>query len=95
MIREKHLVPGRVIANVTTESNPIFDDRGRHTHSVLVDVWHPCMVISYVADIGRRHAKKTAPRNKWEVLVWWMDERQRKLESVMITPNSVKWKSLW
>jgi hypothetical protein len=71
MIKEKHLVPGRVLLRLSEKRVARFDKEGRHLKDDWVDTWRPCMVIAYYPDISRRHAKKTAPVNGYEVLVIW------------------------
>lgn len=54
--------------------------------------WVPCMVISYLPDVRRRHSKKTAPVDGWEVLVFWFAEGRSPLEQVRISNNGLGWR---
>lgn len=92
MIKEKNLVPGRMLLQSSERRVPIFDQDGRHKYDVWNTVWHPCMVVAYYPDIKRRHSKKTAPIEGWEVLVLWTGEVRRPIEHVRIRPNDTSWK---
>ncbi len=87
MIKEKHLVPGRVLLRA-------FDHPTKRDHyNYPLPWWIPCMVISVIKDVSRRHAKKTAPADGWEVLViWWGAYGGRALEQVRILPHQTCWK---
>ena len=98
MIREKHLVPGRVLGRWSDHPdvyklprNPDLYD----VHGDPIGFWNPCMVISYIPDVRRRHSKKTAPVYGWDVLVFWLDDRQHRVESVRIPTDHDGWKLLW
>lgn len=59
------------------------------------DAWVPCMVVSYLPSIKRRHSKDAARRAGWEVLVFWFDDRRERLQSVVIFNdqyNLQKWR---
>ena len=92
MISETHLVPGRVLLHVTQKRVGRFDKNGRHFRDDWVDTWKPCMVIAYYPDISRRHSRKTAPINGWEVLVIWWGDGVRPVERVRIPPDNRDWK---
>lgn len=91
MIREKHLVPGRVLGRWARTMN------GHNQFGVpqFRDVWIPCMVISYIPIILRRHAKNSAERSGWDVLVFWLDDRRERLESIRVPVDHNGWKVLW
>ena len=86
MIKEKHLVPGRVLLRLT--DHPTKKDRWGDPEPW----WLPCMVIAYYPDVTRRHSKKTAPVNGWEVLVIWYGNTPRPVEHVRIPPDHQGWK---
>ena len=87
MIKEKHLVPGRVLLRCVDHPTK------RDQYNDPLDWWVPCMVIAVTKDVSRRHAKKTAPVDGWEVLViWWGAYPGRSLEQVRILPHQTCWK---
>jgi hypothetical protein len=95
MIKEKHLVPGRVLARlreeINWETNPTW---GRYR--TFKKRWVPFMVVSYYPDIKCRHARSTANVEGWEVLVIWLGETTRPVEHVRILPSEVNcWKLLF
>ena len=95
MIREKHLVPGRVLGRWAqvprTTMNPATGIGSRE----YMDTWIPGMVISYIPITQRRHAKSAAERSGWDVLVFWLDDRQKRLENVRVPVEHNGWKVLW
>jgi hypothetical protein len=102
MIKESHLVPGKVLAMLSVREMIAVDTAtGSIMHREERKVWVPCMVVSYVPIIHRRHSRARAPRDcGWDVLVFWLDDRYNRLEKVHIAPDGredgiVKWKSLW
>jgi hypothetical protein len=95
VIKAKHLVPGRVIAELSWKQVPVFNKHGWHMWNNDVRVWTPCMVISFVPRIERRHARKEADVEHCDVLVFWFDDRQRRLDSVSIPLDRDGWKVLW
>lgn len=86
MIKEKHLVPGRVLLRAT--DHPTKKDRDGDP----VCWWRPCMVVAYYTDIKRRHSKSTAPILGWEVLVIWWGSTVRPIEHITIPPEHRGWK---
>lgn len=92
MIKEKHLVPGRVLAfhKQKLEYDPEFG-------VCRIDKQVQCMVISYIPLIKRRHARSEAQRDGWNVLVFWLDDRTTRIETLLITPAAAatKWWILW
>lgn len=101
MIKERRLTPGRVIGRCS--DHPLAGFKGGYDpHRLYHDkygdpiaVWIPCMVVSFIPDVKRRHAKKSAARDGWNVLVFWLDDRRDKLTSITITPNHPGWKLMW
>lgn len=88
MIKEKQLVPGRVL--LRSVAVPYVNKFGYHDFR---NVWVPCMVVAYQPDIKRRHARKTAPVEGWELLVLWWGEVRRPIEQVRIRPDQMDWKA--
>jgi len=87
MIKEKHLVPGRVLLRAF--DHPTKKD----AYGDPLPEWIPCMVIAVIKDTARRHSKKTAPAEGWEVLVIWYGEHAWKpFEQVRIWPHQTCWK---
>lgn len=61
----------------------------------FVNVWVPCMIVSYYPNVDRRHSKNEARRASWDVLVFWFDERRERLQRVYIHNDNYtlqKWK---
>jgi len=79
MIKEKQLVPGRMLQNLQKVTY-----RDADGHLSYKKVWVPCMVVSYLPSIDRRHSKNEARRSGWEVLVFWFDDRRERLARVFI-----------
>jgi len=92
VIKERHLVPGRVLLRSISKRVAVFDRQGRHFKDDWVDAWQPCMVIACYRDVSRRHSRKTAPTEGWEVLVIWYGDIARPIEHVRIPPNHNGWK---
>lgn len=106
MIKERHLTPGRVLAVRNIEEEWVtkqLPGGAPYRTTQKVTTWLPCMVISYVPDVSRRHSKKTADVEGWHVMVMWMGKHPpggHMLETVYIgqryqNPNEPRWKSLW
>jgi len=94
VIKEKHLVPGKVIGRLHTRT--IVKPGSEWYDREYVDWWVPCLVIYAKARIaGGRHAKSKAQRNGWDVLVFWFDDRQQKLDEVWIASDHDGWKIMW
>ena len=89
MIKEKHLVPGRVLLRAHSLPREV-DGMER-----LVDAWVPCLVVSFIPDIKQRHSRDRARRLGWNVLVMWFDDRQRRLENVYVPVGHQGWKVGW
>lgn len=95
MIKEKHLVPGRMLACLHSHDRIVMNHATGIGHRSFEDVWVPCMVVSYFPTIDRRHAKSEARRSGWEVLVYWFDDRRERLQRVFIHNDAFslkKWK---
>jgi hypothetical protein len=86
VIKEKHLVPGRVLLRLTY--HPTIRDKYNNPKPW----WRPCMVVAYYPDIQRRHSRKTAPVTGWEVLVIWFGTTTKPVEHVRIQPEHQSWK---
>ena len=92
MIKEKHLVPGNVIGRLHSKNVAVTGS----LYSDYVDWWVPCLVIYAKARVaGGRHAKAKAFRSGWDVLVFWFDDRQQKLDEVWIDSAHDGWKIMW
>jgi hypothetical protein len=91
MIKEKHLVPGRVLLQkqLLTRQLP------KHPYWKEETVWQPCMVVCCYPDVTRRHARKEAPVNGWEVLVLRWGDVARPVDQVRIVPDTKDWKLAW
>ena len=92
MIKEKHLVPGRVLLRAL--DHPTEKDKDGDP----IPVWVPVMVIAVTRDVTkRRHSKKALPAESWNVLVLWFGEHPWcPYEQVRIWPHQTCWKpAIW
>jgi hypothetical protein len=86
MIKEKDLVPGRVITSLET----------RRSFEGLQQVVVAWMVIGFQEQVKRRHQRSKAPRDEWHVLLLRFGGGDRVLNDVVITPASMaQWKRLF
>lgn len=84
-------MPGRVL--LRAHSVPFVNDVG---HPVgLVDAWVPCLVVSSTPVVRQRHNRVNSPRLGWDVLVFWFDDRQKRLDNVFIAVEQQGWKVGW
>lgn len=93
MIKEKHLAPGRSLLHAVSvprwSSVGVFQPKRE---------WWPCLVIGFVPEVKRRHAKKEAPVLGWEVAVLWYGDicrvmpYWRTIQNVRINPGAHDWK---
>jgi hypothetical protein len=91
VIKERHLVPGKVIGRLHTRTVP----KPGYEYE-YVDWWVPCLVIHAKAQKGGgRHAKSKARASGWDVLVFWFDDRQQKLDEVWVASDHEGWKIMW
>ncbi len=93
MIKERHLVPGKVIARAHSVRKPVWNLLGRHVDNVEHIEWVPCMVIAYLP-MGRRHGRSRAVVG-WTVVVLWLDGRARCVDECCIDALHEGWKALW
>lgn len=85
MIKEKDLVPGRVITSLETQ----------RTFEGLRQVVVAWMVIGFQEQVKRRHKRSQAPREGWHVLLLRFGPGNEILKDVIITPTSMAlWKRL-
>lgn len=87
MIKQKDLVPGKVITSAekkwTSDGNPI----------LVVTAW---MIVGFQENVKRRHSKAQAPREGWHVLLLRFGGRDRIVHDVVISPNTFgNWKRLF
>jgi len=87
MIKQKDLVPGRVITSVdkkwSSEGVPI----------LIVKAW---LIVGFQESVKRRHSKAQAPREGWHVLLLRFGGKDRVLEDVIISPSTFgNWKRLF
>lgn len=89
MFNVKKLAPGRVLCCTSTLTY-----RDTFTHEWMTKTRRDlCMVIGFVPDIKRRHAKKSAPSKGLKVMVVWMtDDRRCKVEELFIQTDNIAWK---
>lgn len=88
MIKERDLVPGKVITSI---------DR-RWTRDGEVELVIAWMIIGFMEVVKRRHSRQTAPRDGWHVLLLKFGGGDRILNDVVITPTEMmsnKWKRLF
>lgn len=88
MIKERDLVPGKVITSI---------DR-RWTRDGEVEHVIAWMVIGFMELVKRRHSRSSAPRDGWHVLLLKFGEGERVLHDVVITPSEMttnRWKRLF
>ncbi len=95
MIKEKYLVPGRVLGRLTSRERITMNEATDIGHRWFEDYWRPFMVVAYYPDIKRRHSRSTAPVSGWEVLIIWLGETTRPVEHVRIPCDHDGWKLLW
>lgn len=96
MIRERNIVPGRILGRKTFESS--YDPIEKRYKAI--ERIRPCMVISFIPVIKRRHSKGSAPREGWNVLVMWLDDEAKASGSLLCEvniPNVYRavWTVLW
>lgn len=90
MIQEKHLVPGRVLRYLATYQINTPDGPANR------QAWIPCMIISFIPDVKRRHERANAKRSGWDILVFWLDERRpKRLEHIYVQSDNTNWKVGW
>ena len=89
MIKEKDLVPGRVITDIDYVNRSWRDGGGE---LLIVRAW---MIIGYQTHVRRRHSRNQAPRQGWHLLLLKFGGGDRVLRDVVITPNGMReWKRL-
>lgn len=86
MIKEKDLVPGKVITSIERRWS-------RDGEVLTIIAW---MVIGFQTQVKRRHQRTKAPRDGWHVLLLRFGGGDRVLHDVIITPGSMRdWKRLF
>lgn len=93
MIKERDLVPGKVITSVDRAWG--VNGQGVRGYVEVVTAW---MIIGFQDQIRRRHSKMKAPREGWHVLLLKFGDADRVLHDVVITPSEMtsnKWKRLF
>lgn len=86
LIREKDLIPGRVI--IETKPQSTFEGI-RH---IDIAAW---MVIGVQAHVKRRHKRSSATREGWHVLLLRLGHDNEVLMDIVITPSMSQWKRLF
>lgn len=90
MLKEKDLVPGRVIVNVQRSI------LSWNEPYVMVKVaW---LIIGFSSQVKRRHARKSAPKLGWHILLLRFGSGERVLRDTVLTPNDMSsdaWKRLF
>ena len=79
MIKEKDLVPGKVITYIQRAWRA-----GAEVDSI--SAW---MIIGFTEQVRRRHSKSSAPRDGWHVLLLRFGEEGQTLWDTMITPSAM------
>ena len=86
MIKQKDLVPGRVITSADKKWTP----EGKQV--MVITAW---MIVGFQESVKRRHSKSKAPREGWHVLLLKFGGKDRTLVDVTISPASFgNWKRL-
>lgn len=88
MIKERDLVPGKVITSVDRKWS-------RDGEVLIVTAW---LIIGFMDLVKRRHSRKSAPRDGWHVLLLKFGGGDRVLNDVVITPSEMmtnRWKRLF
>lgn len=88
MIKERQLAPGRMLSFATVKEVTVMDKKTGIGSITRAPVWIPCMVVSYVPNIDRRHTRSAAQRESWDVLVFWFDLRRERLQKVNISNDA-------
>lgn len=87
MIKERDLVPGKVI----TSCEKRHTQRGEWV--LVVTAW---MIVGFQENVARRHSKAKAPREGWHVVLLQFGGKDRTIIDMTITPNNfATWKRLF
>jgi len=93
------LTPGRIVLNVNNFCKTFDKKTGAIKMETVFEAW---MIISVCEVVARRHSKKTAPREGWNVVMMRFGEHTHKhmvypndqlIKTFLITPDRLRdWK---
>jgi hypothetical protein len=91
-MKPKSLVPGRIITQKV--ANYDYDVNGQYR---LITTILPWMIVSVEETVWRRHSKKTAPPNGWNILMIQFGKSDFcNIKTFHINPDGLQvWKSLF
>jgi hypothetical protein len=90
MIRQKNIVPGKLLKRTMHVSTFDANTNKYTTHNVV----EACLIIGFSAKINRRHSKKTKEPEGWSIFVLWLGDLMWPLETVWIRNDPVKYRGV-